>query len=57
MTAALVAIKETARPVAPIVSVANVGAVGAAVRNAAVNEANNTDVGRRQNNDLRCDSP
>ena len=57
MTAALVVTKETATPVAVIVSVANVSALGAAVRNANVDEANNTDVGRQQNNDLRCDSP
>ena len=57
MTAALVVTKETATPVAVIVSVANVSALGAAVRNANVDEANNTDVGRQQNNDLRYDSP
>ena len=44
-------------PAAPIVSVANVGAIGAIVRNADVDEITNRDAGRQHNKDLRCDSP
>ena len=57
MTAALVAKEETAMPVAPIASVADVGALGSAVRNANVDEAIIIDGGGQQNKDLRCDSP
>ena len=57
MTATLVAKEETAKPVAPIVGVANASALGAAARSASVDEATNTDGGRQQNKDLRCDSP
>ena len=58
MTAALVAKEATAKQLAPIVSVADVGALlGSAMRNAVVDEASNTDAGRQQNKDLRCDSP
>ena len=57
MTATLAVTKATAKPVALIVGVANVGALGAAGRNASVDEATNRDAGRQQNKVLRCDSP
>ena len=55
--AAIVVSKETAKPVALIVGVAYVGALGTAVRSASVYEATNTVTGRQQNKDLRCVSP
>ena len=54
MTAALNTAEAIARQLAPIVSVA---VAGSAMRNAVVDEASNTDAGRQQNKDLRCDSP